>query len=142
MSGEKSISRRLKQLEIGLGHLVGKEGGVDPLPFSQASVLSFLAERAGVETTIGQIEKRFNIANPTASGLVKRLLAKGLVTVEAPADDKRRRHVAITEAGRVAVRAADERMARVDAKLLEGFDAAERAQLYRLLDKLEGNLEK
>lgn len=140
MGTNKSVSLRLKRLEIGLGHAFEREGDADRLPFSQASVLSYLNERRGSTTSIGQIEQQFNIANPTASGLVKRLLVKGYVSVEAAADDLRRRNVIITKEGRKAVQEADELMARVDERLLAGFDSVECAQLWHLIDKLEKNM--
>ncbi len=139
MTNDTSISKRLKQLDIGVGHLVIREGGTDLLPFSQTIVLLFLDDRRHSETTIGQIEDHLKVSNPTASGLVKRLLAKDLVIVTVADDDKRRRLVSITEKGRAAVCTADANIARVDECLFQGFSEDDKVQLLRLLDKLSSN---
>lgn len=68
-------------------------------------------------------------------GLLDDLQARGLITRERDPDDRRRHRVAVTAAGRRALKAAERRLDRAEDELLGSLSARERATLHRLAAK-------
>ncbi len=73
----------------------------------------------------------------TIKGVVDRLIARGLAQARPDARDQRRRAIALTEAGDAFVGQALARARQITEETLQPLDAAERAQLLRLLAKIK-----
>ena len=71
----------------------------DGLTTAQFGVLNRLVRLDGMET-VGQLARAFQVAQPTMSSTVGRLVDAGLVERVANSADRRLRHIRITETGR------------------------------------------
>jgi DNA-binding MarR family transcriptional regulator len=91
---------------------------------------------------MGELSRRLMVTGGNVTGITDQLVKEGLVTREAPPDDRRAFIVKLTPAGRKAF----QRMAEVHeswvVKLFDGLGAAERRQLYALLAKLKSTAQR
>ena len=131
---------KLKDVNVVLDRTMAHELRNTSVPYSQAGVLAFLAEREDQDTSNRQIEERFGISNPTVSGLLKRLAAKELITRSTDSSDRRIVNTRITEAGIAAVKEADQKLAKVENRIVEGLTDREQSELLRLLNIVQDNL--
>ena len=79
-----------------------------------------------------------HVANVT--GILDRLEAKALICRERSAEDRRAVRIYLTEAGRALEEPLNRVVAAVNRHALEGLDARDRADLFRLLERVGGNL--
>lgn len=83
------------------------------------------------------IEKFFNSSNPTITGILNRLQAKGLVIREASLEDARYKLIKLTEEGRMLVKECHhEKSKMMEQKLIKNLDLEEQEQLRSLLMKV------
>ena len=86
---------------------------------------------------MGELSKRLMVTGGNVTGITDQLVKEGLVTREAPPDDRRAFVVRLTPAGRRHfLRMAEAHEAWV-VKLVSGLAAPERKQLFDLLAKLK-----
>jgi DNA-binding MarR family transcriptional regulator len=91
---------------------------------------------------MGELSKRLMVTGGNVTGITDQLVREGLVTREAPPDDRRAFVVRLTPAGRRQfLRMADTHEAWV-VKLVAGLTAPERRQLFELLDKLKASVKR
>lgn len=101
---------------------------------AQLAVLSRVAEGKGV--SIGELAEHTMTDPSSVSVVVGRLAASGLVTRRRSPEDERRVEIAITAAGRAALRKAPTASKGRLAAAIEGLSATKRAALARLLDEV------
>jgi DNA-binding MarR family transcriptional regulator len=91
---------------------------------------------------MGELSRRLMVTGGNVTGITDQLVKEGLVTREAPADDRRAFVVRLTPTGRKAF----QRMAELHevwvVRLFDGLSAAERRQLHALLGKLKGTVQR
>lgn len=104
----------------------------------QPKVITYLAQHG--TSTQRDIAAYFAVDAAAVSRMLDALARKGLVTMAPVETDRRAKAVTLTEAGREAVRAWDERCAEVEQIMLDGIDEAERVQLAELLERVRANL--
>ena len=85
------------------------------------------------------IEVRFNIKHPTATGLLERLAERDLVGFEQDGTDRRRKRIILTEKGAQAAESTKSRLDELDEGLTRGFTPEELATLHALLDRVVEN---
>jgi DNA-binding MarR family transcriptional regulator len=91
---------------------------------------------------MGELSKRLMVTGGNVTGITDQLVREGLVTREAPPDDRRAFVVRLTPAGRRQfLRMADTHEAWV-VKLVAGLTAPERRQLFELLAKLKASVKR
>ncbi|MCL4800203.1 MAG: MarR family transcriptional regulator [Burkholderiales bacterium] len=89
---------------------------------------------------MGELSRRMMVTGGNVTGIADQLVKEGLVTREAPPDDRRAFVVKLTPAGRKAfLRMAGAHEAWV-ARLFAGLPAVERRQLHALLAKLKDSV--
>ena len=103
-------------------------------------MLAFLREHPGISQR--EMAESLGIRPPSASELLERLAAGGLVERRVNEADRRSLQVFLTEKGAKLADHVGRKRQREAAELLEGFSEAERAQLARLLEKLAVSLKK
>ena len=109
---------------------------------SQEEILRFLHYHENESIIQKDIENFFHISNPTVTGLLNRLEAKGFITRETSEDDKRVRTIKATTKSK----AMREKMKRTiqanESQLVQGFTKEEKDMLYQLLIRVADNLHK
>jgi DNA-binding MarR family transcriptional regulator len=88
---------------------------------------------------MGELSKRLMVTSGNITGITDQLVAEGLVTREAPQDDRRAFVVRLTIAGRAAFKRMAERHERWLVELFDDLTPADRKQLQQLLAKLKAS---
>lgn len=141
------ISREMMGAYIPMLHNQFKEqmnllvGKID-LTTSQIHVLFYLKSRGDEEVIQKDIEETFNLTNPTVTGIIKRLEAKGFVTRTVSSKDARSKSIHLTEKSIAASEEMKRAMHEANKKVFEGFTEEELDVLeecfIRMLHNLEG----
>ena len=101
---------------------------------------SFRHSKDGYQTVQG-IQNALHVAQPTASGLVKRMERKGLLK-RIDSKDKREKVITLTEEGYTAITNARKGMISTESILLASLSEEESKQFHYLLDKVWNSLDK
>ena len=92
------------------------------------------------EIPLGEFAKIVTMEQSTATQLVDRLVAKGLVKKRAATDDRRKVLVSITDEGYEIVAPMLEEALRIDNSIADSFDLEEARELKKTLKKLINKL--
>lgn len=110
------------------------------LTLSQMMVIeSFRHSKDGYQT-VQDIQNALHVAQPTASGLVKRMEKKGLLK-RIDSKDKREKVISLTEEGHAAITNARKGMISTESILLASLSEEESKQFHSLLDKVWNSLD-
>lgn len=109
--------------------------------FTQMKMLLTLNMLDGGSATLKELEKYFGVAQSTAAGIAVRLEKKKLVTGFTDAEDKRIKHIHITDAGRELCRCAKKSMEESERRLFAGLTPEEQRQFIVLLKKIYDTME-
>jgi DNA-binding MarR family transcriptional regulator/N-acetylglutamate synthase-like GNAT family acetyltransferase len=117
------------------------EGLLDsPFSLTEVRVLYEIAHHEGITAT--QLREILAVDAGYLSRLLRGLRRQGLVSARAPAEDRRRRQLALTERGRRAFNALDARSTEEVGAMLARLSRAERKELVEAMHVIEGLLEK
>lgn len=116
---------------------IGRLTRASGLTPGQPKVLQYLTTHDGC--TQKEIGTGCALDKSTVAGLLRRMEAAGLIHRDARADDRREAAVRLTEEGAAAAQVAASNAARVDEIALQGFSAAECAELSDLLARIIRN---
>ena len=130
----ESPSYLLKRCAQYFGDLYQNEAGSQELTKQQFTLLSALEHNDGVSQTA--LVEMTGIDRSTLAEMVRRMLDKGLLSRERTEEDQRANAVAISQAGRRALRAARTASERAEKALLESLPPADRPKLVRFLSIL------
>ncbi len=108
--------------------------GADSVTARQLVVLSAIDASEGASQT--DIVEQTGVDRSTMTDVIKRLCRKKLATRKRAKDDKRAYRLALTEAGRNALRLARAAAQEADDELLSLLSSRERAELMRLMTVL------
>lgn len=114
--------------------LLGPQTGDLKITTAQFAVLSTLWEHPDMAQT--ELAHMTSMDMPTLNGVLKRLVARGLVDVTVAADDKRFRVISLTDSGREITRGLRSQAHMVSERVLAPLPPEEAAQLLALLDRL------
>ncbi|MBV8800636.1 MAG: winged helix-turn-helix transcriptional regulator [Alphaproteobacteria bacterium] len=124
-------SHLMRRCEQYYADLYAREAGKSELTRSQMTVLAALDLNDGVSQTA--LVETTGIDRSTLAEMVRRMLERGLITRNRTETDLRANAVAITPAGRRALRAALAAVNRAERALLEPLPAAERVRFVKYL---------
>jgi DNA-binding MarR family transcriptional regulator len=128
-----------EQIRLQCFELAGPMAFPPDLTMRQLHVLVAASQAEGV--AVHELAKALGTSAPTASGLVNRLAAKGLVTRVEDDADRRVRHVRLTEEGQETLTAMDSAYELFLAELVDLLDADElavfRDSSLMMLDMIE-----
>jgi len=130
----ESPSYLLKRCAQYFGDLYQNEAGSQELTKQQFTLLSALEHNDGVSQTA--LVEMTGIDRSTLAEMVRRMLDKGLLSRERTEEDQRANAVAISQAGRRALRAARTASERAEKALLDSLPPADRPKLVRFLSIL------
>ena len=106
----------------------------DGITLSQIKLLCILEQEGSL--TLKELEKYFCVAQATISGIVVRLEKKGLIESFYLPEDKRAKHIRLTDDGIKMCEHAKCSMERNEQWLLSSLDDVEKKELHRLLQKI------
>lgn len=109
--------------------------------FTQIQMLLALDTMEGGSATLKELEKFFGVAQSTAAGVAVRLEKKNLVIGFTDAEDKRIKHIRITDAGKELCKATQKSMEESERRLFAGLTPEEKAQFLLLLKKIHDTME-
>ena len=125
------LIRRCHQISVALFHQECASYGITP---QQYAVLRVLASHAGVDQITLAGLAAFN--RTTAGELVARLEQAGFLKRQDGSDDRRVKNLFATKAGMKLIRDVDAGVRRVQERLLEPLDKAERKQFIAFLARI------
>lgn len=125
------LMRRCQQL---FGDLYARETNGRDLTRQQFMVLAALEHNDGVSQTA--LVEMTNIDRSTLAEMVRRMLDKGLLSHKRTEEDQRANAVAISPAGRKALRGARNAADRAERALLEPLPVPERQKFVRALSQI------
>lgn len=106
----------------------------DGVTLSQIKLLCILKQEGSL--TLKELEKYFCVAQATIAGIVVRLEKKGLIESFYSPEDKRAKHIRLTDDGIKMCEHAKCSMERNEQWLLSSLDDDEKKELHRLLQKI------
>lgn len=104
---------------------------------TQARILEFLQSREGRKTSQKTLEKFLEIAHPTINGLLKRLEAKGFITIQPDEEDKRVKNVSLVSYGDFSF---SNQRNEIEDSLVQGMNTKQKEELKRLLGMVYDNV--
>lgn len=122
---EKELNERLKDTGI---------------TSSQCAVLDFLFHTSKEEISQRDVEKGLNLKNPTVTGILKRLDAKGYILCVPNTEDKRKKNIYLTEKAYDIQRRMEADRKKLDKELTRGMTKREIEALRKNLEKLLYNI--
>ena len=125
------LIRRCQQF---YGDLYARESGARELTKQQYTLLAALEHHDGVSQTV--LVEITGIDRSTLAEMVRRMLEKGLLSRERTEEDQRANAVAISPAGRKALRSARNVADRAERLLLDALPAPERQKFVRALAQI------
>ena len=125
------LIRRCQQF---YGDLYARESGARELTKQQYTLLAALEHNDGASQTV--LVEVTGIDRSTLAEMVRRMLEKGLLSRERTEEDQRANAVAISPAGKKALRSARNASDRAERALLEALPAAERPKFVKFLAQI------
>lgn len=110
------------------------------LTMMQVAVLMSLQKAEEKQLSMKEIERHFQVAQPTVVGIISRLEQKGFVEAFGDAADKRVKLAHITSAGEACCEEAAGYMHEAEESLLRGFSQEERIMFHALLVRAAENM--
>jgi DNA-binding MarR family transcriptional regulator len=111
------------------------------LTSTQGYLLGWLTRNADRSVTPSELGRSFRLSQPTISGILQRLEAKGFVTMEADPNDRRRKYVRTTERAAECHQQIISNFRDMERRLAAPLSAEEQETLVALLDRMIDGLE-
>jgi len=110
------------------------------LTISQVRVLQFLGANGGEDVTLKAIGRQFSIAQPTVTGIIKRLGLKGYVSTSKDKNHPRVKFISLTQKGAQFNQQGNLNKAKVEQDILSPLSPEERKEFQVLLEKVDDHL--
>jgi len=111
------------------------------LTTSQIHILFYLKHNENREVIQKDIEERFNLSNPTVTGIIKRLETKGFIERSISSKDARSKKITMTEKSQKANKEMEKAMKEANKNLLKGISEEKLDMLEGCFKKMLQNLE-
>ncbi len=144
MEKEKRISFLLRVIHNQIRDIIHKNAPrFDKGPKSQlqGGILGYLFDHDGQPVYQKDLEKEFRISRATATNTLQVMERDGLVIRQAMDKDARLKRIRLTQEAYANHQIIDNHMKMLDERMLQGLTDTEKAELFRLLRGVLGNLE-
>lgn len=121
-----------KQLSIAFENNLQREAVQYGLTASQTCILIFLSQ-ADHPVKQRDLECYFRLSNPTVTGLMKRMEAKGFIRREVSRDDGRAKYIILTEKAMEIISEVQQSIAQMEQTVVQGMTTQEQEQFHALL---------
>ncbi len=129
-----------KQIQICFGKSCKDSfSGLD-LTHSQAHLLMYITCSGQKEITQRDIEKKFGLSNPTVTGILKRLEAKGFITRHISENDNRYKIISITDKSKEICSNVKISIQAAENKLFDKMNESEINSLCLMFEKMLANI--
>jgi DNA-binding MarR family transcriptional regulator len=128
----------LRRATLALQRAFHEELSNQELTGAQFEVLRNLWREDGLEQRT--LQERLSVSSPTLTGVVDTLVERGLVERRLSPNDARVKQLFLTSNGCAVELPMGEAMARIEARLLEGFSSSERRLLADWLQRMASNI--
>lgn len=139
MESQEYFGLRFKQLSCAFERSLQREAERYELTASQACMLIYLSH-ADHKVNQRELEKYFKLSNPTVTGLMKRMEAKGFLERVASTEDGRYKYIMLTPKAEEVRHAVSGSLAQVEARVTEGMTPEEVAQFHSLMTRALQNV--
>ena len=136
----KHVGRQFKRIHMIMDYNFNSVVARYDLTTAQADMLILLFHNKGTPMCQKDIEERLGLKNPTVTGTLKRLEAKGLVHSGFDSADRRVKSVYLTAEGWGFISAVREHNAQMEQRITAGMDAQEVECLRLLLRRVLENI--
>lgn len=134
------IGGMIKRISEQMEKKANKELMAEDVTFSQMKMLVVLEHSPERAATLKELERFFDLTQATIAGLAARLEKKGLVEGYTDPDDRRVKHIRLTEKGYELCKRTRSNMMEAEYWLMHSLDEDEQKELLRLLEKIYENL--
>ena len=111
------------------------------LTLTQVGLLNTLYHADNFDMTLKEIERAHQVSQPTAHGIVRRLVEKNLVDTFDDAENRRVKHVRLTKEGRKQAVISEKKVSDAEALLTKNLSSDETKLLRTLLKKVRDGLQ-
>lgn len=140
MMEEKCLySLLFKQLSIAFENNLQREAAQYGLTAAQAAILIYLS-KAEHQVNQRDLETHFHLSNPTITGLMKRMEAKGFIRREVSREDGRAKYIILTEKAVEISSEVQQNLAEMEQKVVQGMTPEESQQFHGLLVRALKNI--
>jgi DNA-binding MarR family transcriptional regulator len=126
------LARRFQQIAVAIFHAEVEEAGYDLTPVQYAALGTIRTHRGIDQATLAGL---IAYDRTTITGVVDRLVQKGLLVRQANSRDRRVRELQITDEGRRTLRGIEPAVKAAQRIMLRGLTAGEAGEFMRLLRK-------
>ena len=141
MNNGDAIGMIIKQINDELQKRANNLLRASDLTLTQSGVLATLNNAENNELTLKELERAIHVSQPTAHGIVRRLMEKKLVDTYDDRDNRRIKHVKLTAEGKRQAALGQEHMAQAEAMLTKNLSEDEVIQFRLLLGKVRRGLD-
>lgn len=141
MENEYSIALMIKMIDTIFETETNKELSKLELTHSQLEMLIYIRTRTdrGIEVNQIDLEKYFNLKNPTVTGILNRLEDKGYIKRIASIKNARFKKIIVTEKAKEILNKGKEKAENLEEKLMNCLSDKEKQELRNMLDKIIKN---
>lgn len=140
MPMSNAIGPKIKMLSNALNQAVAKSASACGLTSAQAFLLGYINFHAEQGVRPKDLEEEFGLRHSTISGILQRLEAKGFITCQTMAGDRRSKQISPTKRAKELEKQVVFQLEQVEAQLTAGFDDSEKQLLVQLLDRAAANV--
>ena len=140
MKEEKNLGAYFKSISNALDRKFNRDLDAFDLTLSQANTLMFLHFNQDKEISQIDIQNKFNLTNPTVTGILKRLELKGFICRTTSSNDGRRNIIRLTEKSAQLEQLLAQGIANAENQMTNGFTEEEKELLISLLGRVLVNI--
>ena len=107
---------------------------------SQIRFVMYMARCGDRPVSMKEIEERFDVAQPTVAGIMKKLERRGFVELAQSPSDRRAKNARLTDAGRELVRSQEHHRILMENRLMDSLEPDERERLRDMLSRILDDL--
>ena len=107
---------------------------------SQIRFVMYMDRCGDRPVSMKEIEERFDVAQPTVAGIMKKLERRGFVELAQSPSDRRAKNARLTDAGRELVRSQEHHRISMENRLMDSLEPDERERLRDMLSRILDDL--
>lgn len=138
---EENISFLFKKIVILQEKIFNKTLETYGITFIQFKLLEYIKHSELVKVCQRDLEKKFQLSNPTITGFMNRLEDKGLIHRSGSVEDRRVKYVELTKQGEELLKEVEPLFHLKTKVVIEGFSDEEIVVLRAFIKRIKNNLE-